>query len=78
LDIAEVSRNTKLSINGVPFAVEDVKFVKPGKGRAMYYLKLRNLFDGTTRDQTYHSGDKVDCIDLYGQGYWWKTTLQES
>jgi elongation factor P len=64
LDIAEVSRNTKISINGVPFAVEDVKFVNPGKGRAMYYLKLRNLFDGTTRDQTYHSSDKVEEVHV--------------
>ena len=64
MDIAEVSRNTKISINGVPFAVEDVKFVKPGKGRAMYYLKLRNLFDGTTRDQTYHSSDKVEEVHV--------------
>jgi elongation factor P len=64
LDIAEVSRNTKFLINGVPFAVEDVKFVKPGKGRAMYYLKLRNLFDGTTRDQTYHSSDKVEEVHV--------------
>ena len=64
MDIAEVNRNTKFSINGVPFSVEDVKFVKPGKGRGMYYLKLRNLFDGSTRDQTYHSGDKVEEVSV--------------
>ncbi len=64
MDIAEVSRNTKLLINNTPFAVEDVKFVKPGKGRAIYYLKLRNLFDGSTRDQTYHSGDKVEEVHV--------------
>jgi elongation factor P len=64
VDIADVSRNTKLTINNAPFVVEDVKFVKPGKGRGIYYLKLRNLFDGTTRDQTYHSGDKVDEIHV--------------
>ena len=64
MEISEVSRNTKLLINGVPFAVEDVKFVKPGKGRAMYHLKLRNLFDGTSRDQTYHSGDKVEEVHV--------------
>jgi elongation factor P len=64
LDIGEVTKNTKFMINRVPFAVEDVKFVKPGKGRAMYYLKLRNLFDGTSRDQTYHSGDKVEEINV--------------
>jgi len=64
VEISEVNRNTKLLINGVPFVVEDVKFVKPGKGRANYYLKLRNLFDGTTREQTYHSGDKVEEVHV--------------
>jgi elongation factor P len=64
VEISEVSRNTKLLVNGVPFVVEDVKFVKPGKGRAIYYLKLRNLFDGTIRDQTYHSGDKVEEVHV--------------
>jgi len=64
VEISEVSRNTKLLINGVPFVVEDVKFVKPGKGRANYYLKLRNLFDGTAREQTYHSGDKVEEVHV--------------
>ncbi len=64
MDIGEVSKNTKFMINGVPFAVEDVHFVKPGKGRAMYHLKLRNLSDGTTREQTFHSGDKVDEISV--------------
>ena len=64
MDISEVSRNTKLLINGVPFAVEDVKFNKPGKGRGIYYLKLRNIFDGTNRDQTYHSADKVEEVHV--------------
>ena len=60
MDISEVTKNTKLLINGIPYVVEGVNFVKPGKGRGIYYLKLRNLLDGSTRDETLHSGDRVE------------------
>jgi elongation factor P len=40
--------------------VENVSFVKPGKGRAIYRLKLRNLLTGVLSEPTYHSGDKFD------------------
>lgn len=64
IEISEVSRNTKLLIDGVPFAVEDVNFVKPGKGRAIYRIKMRNLFDGVGREITYHSGDRVEEVSI--------------
>ena len=64
MEISEVTKNTKLLLDGTPYSVEEVNFVKPGKGRAIYRLKLRNLFDGTTRDITYHSGDKVDEVSV--------------
>ena len=64
MDISEVTRNTKLLIGVIPFAVEDVNFVKPGKGRGIYHLKLRNLHDGSSRDQTCHSGDKVEEVHV--------------
>jgi len=64
IEISEVSRNTKLLIDGVPFAVEDVNFVKPGKGRAIYRIKMRNLIDGVGREITYHSGDKVEEVSI--------------
>ena len=64
IEISEVSRNTKLLIDGVPFAVEDVNFVKPGKGRAIYRIKMRNLFDGIAKEITYHSGDRVEEVSI--------------
>jgi len=64
MEISEVTKNTKLLMDGVPYSVEEVNFVKPGKGRAIYRLKMRNLFDGTTRDITYHSGDKVEEVSV--------------
>lgn len=60
MNIEEVTRNTKLLIDNTPFAVEAVEFVKPGKGRAIYKLRLRNLFTGNVLDMTFHSGDKVE------------------
>ncbi|MGI2335553.1 MAG: elongation factor P [Dehalogenimonas sp.] len=60
MEVSEVSKNNKLMIDGTPCAVESVSFVKPGKGRAIYRLKLRNLLTGMLAETTYHSGDKFD------------------
>src|SRR3989304_5613947 len=60
MDIEDVKKNVKLMIDGKPFNVDDVDFVKPGKGRAIYRLKLRNLRDGSTLDKTYHSSEKIE------------------
>jgi len=62
MDIEDVHKNAKLMIEGKPFNVDDVDFVKPGKGRAIYRLKLRNLRDGSTLDRTYHSSEKVEEV----------------
>ena len=60
MDIENVHKNTKLLVNGMPYNIDDAEFVKPGKGRAIYRLKLKNLMDSSTLDITYHSGDKVE------------------
>ncbi|MBI4285245.1 MAG: elongation factor P [Chloroflexi bacterium] len=60
MEISEVSRNTKLLIDGAPHNVEDFDFVKPGKGRGIYHLKVRNLMTSALVDLTYHSGDKME------------------
>ena len=60
MDIEDVHKNSKLLIDGVLYNVDNAEFVKPGKGRAIYRLKLRNLFDGGVIDRTFHSGEKVE------------------
>jgi elongation factor P len=60
MNIEDVHKNSKLVIEGTPYNVEEADFVKPGKGRAIYRLKLRNLVTGNVIDRTYHSSDKVD------------------
>jgi elongation factor P len=60
VNVEEVTKNTKVLIDRTPFSVETVEFVKPGKGRAIYKFRLRNLFSGNVLDITMHSGEKVD------------------
>ncbi|MBI2287671.1 MAG: elongation factor P [Chloroflexi bacterium] len=60
MDIADIHKNSKLLIDGIPYNVDEAEFMKPGKGRAIYRLKLRNLVDGSTADRTYHSSEKVE------------------
>ena len=60
MNIEDVHKNSKMKIDGIPYNVDDADFMKPGKGHAIYRLRLRNLFDNSTLDRTFHSGDKAD------------------
>jgi len=60
VNVEEVTKNTKILIDRTPFSVEGVEFVKPGKGRAIYKYRLRNLLSGNILDVTMHSGEKVE------------------
>ncbi len=64
MEIENVHKNSKLLIDGIPFNVVDAEFVKPGKGRAIYRLRLLNMKNNTTLERTYHSGDKVDEVSV--------------
>lgn len=67
MDIEDVHKNIKLLIDGIPYNIDEAEFVKPGKGRAIYRLKLRNLLDNSVVDRTYHSGEKVDEVQITTQ-----------
>jgi elongation factor P len=60
MEIEDIHKNAKLLIDGIPYNVDEAEFMKPGKGRAIYRLRLRNLLDGSIADRTYHSGEKVE------------------
>lgn len=67
MDIEDVKKNTKILIDGVPYNIDTAEFVKPGKGRAIYRLRLKNLTTGSVVDRTYKSGDKVDEAQINTQ-----------
>jgi len=60
MEISGVHRNTKLIIDGSLYSVEEAEFTKPGKGRSVYRLRLKNLRDGRIIDRTYRSGEDVE------------------
>ena len=64
MEIEDVRKGTIFLSNGVPHRVEETEFMKPGKGQAVYRLKLRNLFDNGIINRTYRSGDRVEDIRL--------------
>ncbi|OGO43338.1 MAG: elongation factor P [Chloroflexi bacterium RBG_16_58_8] len=64
MEISDVRKSTKLIIDGVLYNVEEAEFTKPGKGRSIYRLRLKNLRDGGTIDRTYRSGEKVEDAHL--------------
>ena len=52
MEISDVRKSTKLIIDGTLYNTEEVEFMKPGKGRAIYRLKLRNLITGNIVERT--------------------------
>ncbi|OGO00803.1 MAG: elongation factor P [Chloroflexi bacterium RBG_13_51_52] len=64
MEISGVRRNSKLIIDGALYNVEEAEFTKPGKGRSVYRLRLKNLRDGRVIDRTYRSGESVDEASL--------------
>lgn len=60
MKIEDVKKNVKLLYQGKPWNVDAADFVKPGKGSAIYKLRLKNLTDASVLDVTFRSADKVD------------------
>jgi elongation factor P len=67
MEIEDVKKNTKLIVDGVLYNIEEVDFTKPGKGRSIYRLRMKNMRDGGVIDRTFRSGEKVDEARLSTQ-----------
>ncbi len=64
MDIEDVRKGLKVLLDGVPFNIDDVEFVKPGKGRAIYRIRFRNLIDNSGLERTMHSGEKLQEANI--------------
>lgn len=60
----EWRKGLKVLIEGEPYDMLECNFVKPGKGQALYKLRLRNLLKGSILDRTYRSGDSLESADV--------------
>jgi elongation factor P len=61
---SEFRKGIKVQIDGDPYLMQHVEFVKPGKGNALYKCKLRNLIKNTMLDRTYRGGDSLEAADV--------------
>ena len=68
-------KGLKVQIDGEPYLMTEMNFVKPGKGNALYKCRLKNLIRGTVLARTFKGGEtleeadveEIDCQYLYRQ-----------
>lgn len=61
---SDFRKGLKVQIDGEPYLMTEMQFVKPGKGNAMYKCKLKSLTRGTVLQRTYKGGDTLESADV--------------
>lgn len=61
---SDLKKGLKIEIDGVPFAITEYNFQKPGKGTAIYTVKLKNMISGNTQTKSYRPSDRIDKPNL--------------
>lgn len=61
---SDLRKGLKIEIDGVPYAITEFNFNKPGKGQAVYTCRLKNMLTGLTVVRNYRSGDKFEAPKL--------------
>lgn len=64
IDINDLRGGMKVEVDGQPYTVVSVQFVKPGKGQAFTRVKLKNLHTARTIERTFKSNEKIDEADV--------------
>lgn len=64
INSSDLKKGLKVIYEGDPYDIVELHFVKPGKGQALYKLKLRNLLKGTNVTPTLRSGDSLEAADV--------------
>jgi elongation factor P len=61
---SDFKKGLKVQIDGEPYVMVEMNFVKPGKGNALYKCRMRNLIRDTMLDRTYKGGDSLESADV--------------
>ncbi|NQV27064.1 MAG: elongation factor P [Rhodopirellula sp.] len=64
INASDFKKGLKVIVEGEPYDMLECHFVKPGKGQALYKLRLRNLLKGTIISPTLRSGDSLEAADV--------------
>jgi len=68
IDVNELRRGVTFTMDGELYKVIEYQHYKPGRGNAIIRTKLRNLRSGTTIQQNFTSGDRVEDIRVERRG----------
>jgi len=68
IDVNELRRGVTFTMDGELYKVIEYQHYKPGRGNAIIRTKLRNLRTGTTIQQNFTSGDRVEDIRVERRG----------
>jgi elongation factor P len=60
----DIRKGLKIQIDGVPFAILEHQFVKPGKGQSFTRCRVKNLMTGNVIERTWKSGESVELADV--------------
>ncbi len=60
----DLRKGLKVEIDGYPYVITQFEFVKPGKGKALYKCKLKNMVTGAQFDKTWRSSEKINPANL--------------
>ena len=61
---SDFKKGLKVELDGEPFLMVEMDFMKPGKGQAVYRAKLKSLITGRIVDRNYRSGDTIDAAEV--------------
>ncbi|MFO0904668.1 MAG: elongation factor P [Pirellulales bacterium] len=61
---SDFRKGLKVQIDGDPYVMVEMNFVKPGKGNALYKCRLKNLIRGSVLDRVYKGGDTLEAADV--------------
>ncbi len=64
MNIGDVNKGSKLIFDNAPWNVQEVNFVKPGKGNAFYKLRVQNLLTRNVLEKTLRGGEKCESADV--------------
>ncbi|MCD8524381.1 MAG: elongation factor P [Gammaproteobacteria bacterium] len=82
----EFKNGMKIMLDGSPYNILEVEFVKPGKGQAFTRVKVKNLKTDRVIERTFKANDTVEAANiveteaqyLYSDGDQWHFMSQES
>ena len=76
---SQFKNGLKLMLDGNPCSIVNNEFFKPGKGKAYYRVKFKDLITGKILEKTFKSGESLEAADvmelemqyLYNDGESW-------